>query len=187
MDRDVGQVEERIARLYGDDVDWCTATGRLHVAAIHAASERVLAIGPAAPPSETDRFVLGLARARADVIVTTGSILRAEPELVHRFAETPQADAAFAAWRRSVLGRADPPRLLVLSASGDLPKAHPAFAASTGASFVAPSSAGVHGIVFAVAMMTRLVARTYGTHIPATRSKRANRRCARCQPLASKE
>ena len=65
-------VAERVARLYSSDVDWRSASGRVHVAAIHHASGCALAIGPSAPRSASDRFVLGFARARADVIVTTG-------------------------------------------------------------------------------------------------------------------
>lgn len=118
-------IDARARALYGR-VDWRGACGLLHVAAIHGPSHRVLAIGPAAPKSETDRFALGLARARADVLVTTGSILRAEPELVHCYAEAASQDRVFARWRATTLSREASPRLLVLSASGQLPRDHPA-------------------------------------------------------------
>ncbi len=133
-------IAERVAELYSGEVDWRSAAGRVHVAAVHDASGCVLAIGPAAPRSAWDRFVLGFARARADVIVTTGSILRSEPDLVHRYAETAEEDAAFAEWRRDVLGRSAPPRLLVLSASGVFPVDHPALRAARG--WIWTSSAG---------------------------------------------
>ena len=124
-------IAERANALYGH-VDWAAATGLLHVAAIHGPSGRILAIGPASPPSPTDRFVLGLARARADVLVTTGSILRAEPDLVHRYAEVAADDRAMGEWRRRTLGLEAPPRLLVLSATGRFPSDHPALVSGSG-------------------------------------------------------
>ena len=128
---DAQGVGERLEGLYGR-VDWRSARGRLHVAAIHGPTHRVIAIGPAAPPSATDRFVLGFARARANVIVTTGAILRSEPELNHRFSEDVSEDEALQEWRASVLGLETLPRLLVLSASGDLPFDHPALEEGAG-------------------------------------------------------
>ncbi|MEM9177489.1 MAG: hypothetical protein AAGC67_19915, partial [Myxococcota bacterium] len=124
-------IDERASALYGV-VDWRRAAGLIHVAAIHGPSNRILAIGPASPPSPIDRFVLGLARARSDVLITTGGILRAEPDLVPRYAEEAGAEAAFAEWRRRTLERASPPRLLVLSATGRFPADHPALQAGTG-------------------------------------------------------
>jgi len=139
-----GDIERRAKALYGE-VDWRSATGVLHVAAIHGPSNRIIAIGPRSPASHTDRFVLGLARARADVIVTTGGILRAEPGLVHCYAETDAENAAFAAWRAETLGRAAAPRLLVLSATGRFPLDHPALAAASGWIWTTPSGAAVVG------------------------------------------
>lgn len=131
---DASTVTERIARLFEGRgvVDWPTATGTIHVAAVQDETGHVIAIGPEAPKSGTDRFVLGFARARADVIVTTGSILRSEPDLVHRLAESPEEQSALAAWRQATLGREDRPRLLVLSGSGRFPTDHPALAAAQG-------------------------------------------------------
>ena len=131
---DASTVTERIAHLFEGrgDVDWRAATGTIHVAAVHDETGHVIAIGPEAPKSGTDRFVLGFARARADAIVTTGSILRSEPDLVHRLAESPEEQSALAAWRQATLGREEPPRLLVLSASGRFPTDHPALAAAQG-------------------------------------------------------
>lgn len=119
-----------LARLFGDGVDWRRATGVVHVTAIGARPRAAIAVGPTAPKSPTDRFVLGFARARADVIVTTGAILRAEPELVHRTAETRLEEAAWTRWRNETLGLRAAPILLVLTASGELDLAHPALAAS---------------------------------------------------------
>lgn len=123
------EISERIEFLYGA-VDWRNSTGILHVAAIAGEPPRAIAIGPSSPASVTDRFVLGFARARADVIVTTGAILRAEPELIHCYAEDEKANAAFARWRGRVLGTSGPPALVLLSASGAFPLDHPALAAA---------------------------------------------------------
>ena len=136
-------IAERANALYGQ-VDWTAATGLLHVASIHGPSSRTLAIGSASPPSPTDRFVLGLARARADVLVTTGSILRAEPDLVHRYAEQVGDDRAMGEWRRRVLGAEAPPRLLVLSATGRFRTDHPAFV--SGAGWIWTTQEGARGI-----------------------------------------
>lgn len=109
-------------------VDWRRATGVIHVAAISAPTRRAIAIGPGAPTSANDRRVLGFARARADAIVTSGAILRAEPGLVHRYAEDPDESASWANWRRRVLGRSEPAAVVVVTRSGDVPVAHPVFA-----------------------------------------------------------
>ena len=128
---DAGELSRRIHSLYGE-VDWTRAKGVLHVAAVHGRPAVVIALGPSAPASPVDRFVLGLARARADAIVTSGSILRSEPDLVHRYAESDAQQAVFASWRRDVLGRHEPPSLVVLSGSGEFPTDHPALAAARG-------------------------------------------------------
>jgi riboflavin biosynthesis pyrimidine reductase len=121
-------IEARLEHLFGAAIDWHRATGVVHVAAIDARARAVLAVGPGAPASPTDRFVLGFARARADAIVTSGAILRAEPDLVHRSADDPEEERAWQGWRRAVLGRSEPPCVLVLSESGRIPPAHPALA-----------------------------------------------------------
>jgi riboflavin biosynthesis pyrimidine reductase len=135
-----GDIDHRIASLYGE-CDWRAATGVLHVAAIEAASRAVIAIGPLAPHSATDRFVLGFARARADILVTTGAILRAEPHLTHRYSDDPRVESEFREWRARVIGRPAPPSLIVLSRSGDLPRSHSALAAAV-SGFVWTSPAG---------------------------------------------
>jgi riboflavin biosynthesis pyrimidine reductase len=90
------------------------ADGRLHV----------LAIGPHAPKSDTDFFVLQLCRARADAVLTTARILREEPELSLDFAG-PWAEA-LAHYRKHVLHKAEL-ACAILTHSGDVPKAHPIF------------------------------------------------------------
>lgn len=124
------RVAGRIAELFGEEVDWRRETGVVHVTAIGARPRATLAVGPEAPRSPTDRFVLGFARARADALVTTAAILRAEPDLVHRTADEPGEEAAWSDWRAEMLGRSAPPLLLVLTASGDFDLAHPALRAA---------------------------------------------------------
>jgi hypothetical protein len=78
---------------------------------------------PGVPKSRWDRFVLDLSRLRADAIVITGAILRAEPDLCYAFDEG--WAGAFAALRSS-LGRRERPLLLVLTRRGVDPR-HAAF------------------------------------------------------------
>lgn len=79
--------------------------------------------------SDPDRFVMGLLRACADVVLIGSGTLRASPrsrwtpERVY-----PAAGAAFAELRRR-LGRPPEPQLAVLTGSGAIDPAHPAIAA----------------------------------------------------------
>ena len=110
---------DRMRALYGEELG--AMEGVLHVVAVHAEGEsrRVIKIGEHAPESATDFFALELARARVEAIVITGAILREEPELRYVLS------SELAAWRREVLGLAEPPWLLVLT-HGDIPLDHPA-------------------------------------------------------------
>ena len=94
----------------------------------------VVALGPEYPSSgsaisgrePTDRFVMGLLRACADVVLIGAGTLRATPD--HQWTPDhvcPQAAPAFAELRRS-LRRLAQPKLVVITASGDLPIKHPA-------------------------------------------------------------
>lgn len=124
------RLDAALTALFGSETDWRRETGLLQVTAIDARARSVIAIGPGAPASATDRFVLGFARARADAIVTTGAILRAERDLVHRFSDDAVEDAAWRGWRADRLGRREPPCLLILSLGGELPLDHPALVGS---------------------------------------------------------
>ena len=128
--------------LLGDDP---ARAGRvLHVAAVWrdaSGSARVLRIGPETPRSEHDRFLLGLARARAEAIVTTGRILREEPSLTHALLGPPELRAALAAWRRERLVLPPRPWLLVLSSGRGLDPAHPAFHGPTRPLLFVPAEA----------------------------------------------
>jgi len=135
-----GEIDQRLRGLYGE-VDWAAATGIVQVAAIWARDRRVIVPGEQAPASQTDRFTLAAARARADAILTSGAVLRAEPELRHEPAENDLENHAFLEWRSTRLARTDPPILIVLSASGEIPIEHPALRGAS-AGFVWTTAAG---------------------------------------------
>ena len=128
--------------LLGDDP---ARAGRvLHVAAVcrdAAGAARVLRIGARTPKSRHDSFLLSLARARAEAIVTTGRTLREEPALTHGLRGPPELRAALAAWRRERLVLGLDPWLLVLSSGRDLDPAHPAFHAALRPLLFVPSAA----------------------------------------------
>jgi len=112
----------RIIALWGDPLEG--PAGVVHVTAVGRVADRGLAvirICPEAPTSETDAFSLAVARARADAIVTTGSILRAEAAVSH------DPGPELRAWRRESLGKDASPTLAILTRGG-IPPGHPALA-----------------------------------------------------------
>ncbi|MCX4245118.1 dihydrofolate reductase family protein [Paraliomyxa miuraensis] len=118
-------VAERVRRLYGDE-SLSDPAGVVHVAAVGREPDGglvVLKINQSTPHSLHDRFALDLARARADVIVTTGAILRAEPGLRYELASD-RADALHT-WRMDQLGRPTPPLVVVLTGREDIDLDHP--------------------------------------------------------------
>ena len=118
-------VPGRIASLWGISSVPRDA-GVLHVVAtwFDGEAHRVIRITPQSPKSDTDVFLLNLARARADLILTTGRILREEPELTYSL--PPAWAEPMLAWRRDVLGREDAPRVAVLTSGRGLDPEHPA-------------------------------------------------------------
>jgi riboflavin biosynthesis pyrimidine reductase len=121
-------VAERVRRLYGEmgDDSLSDPAGVIHVAAVGREPDGelvVLKINQSTPRSACDRFALDLARARADVIVTTGAILRAEPGLRYELASD-RADALHT-WRMDQLGRPTPPLVVVLTGREDIDLDHP--------------------------------------------------------------
>jgi riboflavin biosynthesis pyrimidine reductase len=77
-------------------------------------------------PSDADRFVMGLLRAAADVVLIGSGTLRSSPRGRWR-PETvfPPAADGYAALRRE-LGLAESPRVAVVTASGSIAAGHPA-------------------------------------------------------------
>lgn len=118
-------VQNTLRDLYGP-VDFGAAVGVVHVVATTETDDgfRVLRIEPRTPRSDTDRFILGFSRARADAIITTGKILRDEPEL--RYDLPPCDREGWLAWREEVRRRTAPPQLIVLTRDPELDLDHPA-------------------------------------------------------------
>lgn len=130
MEDQVSEVAAALAALYGPTP--LLTRGVVHVtSAVRTASGalRVIAIGPAAPRSESDFFVLNACRARADALLTTASILRSEPTVVHSL-QGPSA-APLAAYRREVLHKVRPPLCAILTRGGHLPLEHPVWSDGT--------------------------------------------------------
>ena len=120
--------QERIVELYGPaPVGEAGVLQGLALWKDPSGPPRILRIDENAPGSETDRFVLHLARARADAIVTSGSILRAEPDLSHEIGHGTPMQRELDAWRREVRGHDNPPLSLVLTRGENLDLAHPFF------------------------------------------------------------
>ena len=97
--------------------------GLLHVCAVasrHDGTLGVMRITPDTPTNLTDQFSLEVARARSDVILTSGSILRSEPDLHHALGE------ATSRWRRDILHKNNPPQIIFLSRGKSIPLNHPA-------------------------------------------------------------
>lgn len=115
-------VARRIRELWGED--FAGPVGVLHVAAVGRdgmGRSQVFRIDSGAPSSATDGFALAVARARSDVILTTGRILRSEPGVSHFL------EPDLLAWRREVLAKREPPTVVVLTRGRDLPYGHPVF------------------------------------------------------------
>ncbi len=116
-----GSVDERIRQIWNDPLQ--DPAGTLQVVAVASRANDslgVMRITPQTPTSPTDQFSLDVARARADVILTSGSILRSEPHLRHTISD------ATSRWRREVLGKKSPPEVIFLSRGPGLPLSHPA-------------------------------------------------------------
>lgn len=113
--------------IYGEVLG--PAVGVQHVCAVAAphrkAPSRVLRIDERSPKSAWDFFALQLSRARADIVLLTGAILRAEPELSYGFGGP--VGKALRHWRTERLGKHAPPELWVLSSGRQLDPGHPVF------------------------------------------------------------
>ncbi|MCC6873385.1 MAG: hypothetical protein IT378_03675 [Sandaracinaceae bacterium] len=136
---DAASTSALIEELYGEPLG--RMEGVLHVVAclLDGGTLSVLRIGEHAPKSAHDFFALELARARCDAILTTGAILRAEPEL-----RCGLRSAGLRAWRRDVLGVASEARVLVLTTGRNFPLDHPMLAAAgEGVIVLAPAGAGL--------------------------------------------
>lgn len=121
------EVATEIHRIYGSDL---RRTGVVHVMAVWQRDDGplvTLRTGGDGPRTAHDALALGLARARADAIVTTGEILRREAELRHDLPGPGNLPSALRSWRAEVLGKTVPPLLWVMTRSGEVDLDHPAF------------------------------------------------------------
>jgi riboflavin biosynthesis pyrimidine reductase len=126
MSEAIAEVERRVRELYGAMPE--PLHGVVHVVScVRAADGRlhVIKIGPAAPKSARDFFLLNFWRAQCDGILTTAQVVRAEPNLSHEL-QGPCA-AELAAYRRDVLGKREAPLVAIMSYSGLLPPEHRVF------------------------------------------------------------
>jgi riboflavin biosynthesis pyrimidine reductase len=126
----VSEVRAALAALYGPDE--LLSAGVVHVTSAQRVADnalRVITIGAQSPKSETDFFVLNACRARADALLTTASILRNEPGLVHTLqgSRAPQLDA----YRREALHKDGAPLCAILTRGGSLPLEHPVWTDGT--------------------------------------------------------
>lgn len=109
-------------------------TGVCHIAAVWRdphGGHRILRLTANTPEGAYDRFVLGLCRARADAILTTGRILRSEPGLTHDYLGPSTLRHALAEWRLQSLGKTESVRSVILTSGEQLPRSHPLFQGRT--------------------------------------------------------
>ena len=143
------ELPEELRRLYGGSFGF---EGPRLYANFVSSIDGVVALPsvPASPSvisgkSEADRFVMGLLRAFADVVLIGASTLRAEPE--HRWTPGfiyPAAAAGFASLRRE-LGLRSEPDVFVLTAEGTLDPSIPALEGAT----VLTTTSGANRLAFA--------------------------------------
>jgi riboflavin biosynthesis pyrimidine reductase len=118
-----------IREIFGADL--AGDRGVIHVTSVWSESVRslkTLLIGQDTPGSPTDSFVLSVARARADAIITTGKILRDEPLVTHELEES--VSEALFDWRRRRVGKNRPPVSVVLTSGRKIDFEHPLFKSS---------------------------------------------------------
>ncbi len=121
-------VTRAVSQVYGTDLSG--ATGVIHATAVWRSPGGgllTLHINSDTPPSRHDRFVLNLARARADAIVTTGKVLREEPSVTPLLIGSDDEVAPLVDWRRVALGKEGHPLALVLTSGRSLDLDHPFF------------------------------------------------------------
>ncbi|MFO0692219.1 MAG: hypothetical protein U0230_01555 [Polyangiales bacterium] len=167
----VADVEAALARVYGDG--FAPLPGVLHSASVWEGPDgpRVLRIGEHAPKSAWDHFLLQTTRARADAIVTTGRILREEPQLRYNLEGPPETRQALHHWREQVVGKTEPPRVYVLSSGRDLSLDHPTFGSWAIPTLALPENAPeklleqAHAMCIAVERLPSIDLRTLVEHL----------------------
>jgi riboflavin biosynthesis pyrimidine reductase len=136
--------DQKLVEIYKNDLE--SAQGVVHVTSVWAESSRslvTLRIGPETPRSDTDAFVLNVARARADAIITTGKTLREEETVTHELQGPGAVPQALADWRKNRLGKNEPPSSVVLTSGRNVDLDHPLFRSGTiPMIFTSPEGAG---------------------------------------------
>ncbi len=142
MEDEVPEVARELVALYGPRP--LPTSGVLHVTSAARAGDgqlHAIAIGPAAPKSASDFFVLNLARACANAILTSGAVLRAEPALRHEL-QGPWAPALER--YRAALGKLGAPLCAILTRGAELPLEHPVWTDGTGKLVLTTPEAAPH-------------------------------------------
>lgn len=119
-----GEVSSLLLEMFGPNL--ASGHGVIHVTAV-ATNRQVLKITSESPTSLYDAFVLSMSRARAHYIVTTGKILREEPDLTHDYLGSALAQRAFLEWRSDVVGIDEPVHVLVLTSGKGVDESHSIF------------------------------------------------------------
>jgi riboflavin biosynthesis pyrimidine reductase len=122
---EVANVERLASELYGAAAK-LPVRGVLHVVSAFEHTDgylHVIKIGPQAPQSSSDFFVLNYWRAHADAILTSAAVVRAEPKLSHELQGEHAAELAI--YRARCLNKREPPLCAILTGSGALPDDHP--------------------------------------------------------------
>jgi riboflavin biosynthesis pyrimidine reductase len=132
-----------LERLYGT-TDLGLAPAVLHAAAVCTNAKGGLSVirveAPSAPRNSNDRFVLGIARARVDAIITTSTNLRAEPRLLHRLHGDDATAAALRAWS----AYDEDARVFILTESGEVPADHRVFSETPRPSLLTGARGAAH-------------------------------------------
>jgi len=122
-DSAVAEIDRLARALYGPQPR--EVRGVLHVVSAVAANDgrlHVIQIGPRAPQSDTDFFVLNYWRAHADAILTSAQVVRSEPKLSHELQSAHAAELEL--FRVHALKKTEPPLCAILTRSGSLPLEH---------------------------------------------------------------
>ncbi|MEM7448965.1 MAG: hypothetical protein AAF355_12060 [Myxococcota bacterium] len=120
-------IEALSQKLYGSPLPRIRGIAQVVSAVERQGALFVPKIEPGTPKSKVDLFVLSLARARADVVVLTGKILREEPELHYEPTLHDESSALVETlidFRKSTLGFSTKPLLAVLTSGCSFPQDH---------------------------------------------------------------
>jgi riboflavin biosynthesis pyrimidine reductase len=125
------ELPDQIAKLYGGSLgfkepcvfaNFVTSLDGVAAIPLQERSSRLISGG-----SEADRFLMGLLRACADAVLIGAGTLRAHPKSTWTSGQgLPAHTPEYAELRRRIGRTGEAPRLVVVSASGEIP-AHPAF------------------------------------------------------------